>query len=167
MDAGITPGFVVHDVEEAYAVDLKQLRHLLADFHRYDVDGNGWISRDEFEQVLKETIYADEAPPKAAAQLFDFFDADGDGCIVYLEFVQAMTLLSGGRDGTHALDADMGQTGQRADQQTVCVDNIQVLPRGSGYHRGQQLELAEFRELAERHPEVVPAAFMPGSQQSP
>jgi len=174
MSAGVLPSFVVHDVEEAYSVDLKQLRHLLTEFRRYDVDRKGWISRDEFEHVLQATVYGDDEPPQAAAQLFDFFDADGDGCIVYLEFVQAMTLLQRSREGATAHDADhvalaflvytLGQTSRESGHQIVSVSDIKGLPNGNGYYAGQLLSISEFRELARRYPEVVDAAFEPSSR---
>eukprot|EP00403_Amphidinium_massartii_P003497 CAMPEP_0178374632 /NCGR_PEP_ID=MMETSP0689_2-20121128/2476_1 /TAXON_ID=160604 /ORGANISM="Amphidinium massartii, Strain CS-259" /LENGTH=495 /DNA_ID=CAMNT_0019994607 /DNA_START=83 /DNA_END=1567 /DNA_ORIENTATION=+ len=167
ISAGVAPGFVVHDVEEAYSVDQKQLRHLLAEFQRYDTDHNGWISRDEFEKVLQETIYGDDEPPQAAAQIFDFFDADGDGCIQYLEFVQAMTLLNRNASGTGGCSQSgdgvtlafliyaQGEQRTQGLPATVPVSKIKGLPPNSGYYQSQAITISEFREMARKHPEVV------------
>jgi len=62
------------------STEIGQLREI---FQMYDTDGNGHLSRDEFQAALQ----ASQIQAQQANELFDVLDLDGTGQIRYTEFL--------------------------------------------------------------------------------
>ena len=69
---------------------LFQLSLIRKEFHRFDVDGSGYITRDEVLEVLSERTGA-QISEEEAAYIFQDADQNQDGKIDYEEFVILMT----------------------------------------------------------------------------
>ena len=59
-------------------------------FEKYDKDGNGFISREEFKKVVEDKHGA-KLSNKEVGKLLKAADKDGDGQINYEEFLKAFT----------------------------------------------------------------------------
>ncbi|MEV6127189.1 EF-hand domain-containing protein [Streptomyces violaceusniger] len=58
-------------------------------FERYDLDGDGLVTADEFRQVVAE-LEGQEITPAAAQALIDSLDLNGDRQMSFEEFWAAM-----------------------------------------------------------------------------
>ncbi|MER6151845.1 EF-hand domain-containing protein [Streptomyces hirsutus] len=58
-------------------------------FERYDLDGDGLVSADEYRKVVAE-LEGSEITEAEARQLIDSLDANGDGQMSFEEFWAAM-----------------------------------------------------------------------------
>ncbi|CAM5655861.1 MULTISPECIES: EF-hand domain-containing protein [Streptomyces] len=58
-------------------------------FERYDLDGDGLVSADEYRKVVAE-LEGSEITESEARQLIDSLDANGDGQMSFEEFWAAM-----------------------------------------------------------------------------
>lgn len=90
---GVGSDFEVREIVEKYEVSTEQLTKWLHRFHSYDKDGDGCISHQEFEEVIRGEGFS--LSEEAVDNLFAFFDTDQNGTIQYREFVQVVALLSG------------------------------------------------------------------------
>ena len=59
-------------------------------FQKYDIDGNGVITRDEFRRIV-EAKYQAKLMPSQIDALMDKADVNGSGKIDYEEFLKAFT----------------------------------------------------------------------------
>ncbi|EER04253.1 calmodulin, putative, partial [Perkinsus marinus ATCC 50983] len=70
-------------------------------FGRFDIDGNGTISRDELRTILAYSPSTNDDDLDAeVAELLTKFDTDGNGVIDYEEFLAAIDDDEGSRDKT-------------------------------------------------------------------
>lgn len=57
-------------------------------FRAMDDDHNGWVDRDEVRTLPQRTGLAYSVKPQIMEQIIDLMDLDGDGRILYCEFVK-------------------------------------------------------------------------------
>ena len=69
---------------------LIQRSSIRRDFHKYDADGSGYITKDELKLVLKKRSKLDFSESQLQEMLNDA-DLNSDGKINYEEFVVMMT----------------------------------------------------------------------------
>ena len=57
-------------------------------FERFDLNGDGWIDREEMEKVIRKVDAEKTWSDAEISQIFSFVDLNGDGRIHYREFVE-------------------------------------------------------------------------------
>ena len=141
---------------------LAKLRNAVAErwqrvsdvFNRWDEDGSGEISRNEFVKIVA-TLVGEGTTKEEAALLFDFFDADGSGMIEYRELysklrpgatVELDEKLQAGAAGAISLSVGnkyaLRKDGPQTHKSRVLYGGAPMLTLGEGADFAQQLSNA-------------------------
>lgn len=105
----IMTGYMFRNAE--YVLALKSLMNIDGEgasleeyrsaFQRIDVDGSGYLERDEIEKMLQD-VYEGQAPAFEVTTFLEFFDSNNDGRVSWEEFeagFAVVTKMSAGGNG--------------------------------------------------------------------
>merc|ERR1712218_261534 len=158
MRAKVSPSFVVKDVE-GLGASVDDIKRLLAEFKKYDIDGDGRIDREEFHAVVESHILGSAGKEEVVQSMFDFFDTNGDGCMQFREFVQAILIISGAVNDSNRVSCAF-IIYDRDDAGSVNVDDLRTESHPfAEYPRGKRLNFDEFQQLVQNYPHLVDEAF--------
>jgi calmodulin len=73
-------------MNENYVASPEAIETVVEAFKFFDLDNNGWISCEEFKNILMK--YGGEFTEKEVEQIFRESDLDGDGKLQYAEFTE-------------------------------------------------------------------------------
>jgi len=181
LKAGVASDFTFEEVAGDFGLTGQNLEAYLVSFKKYDTDKSGYISADEFEQVMASGNQAMK-DPRIVRRLFDLFNTDGSGQLSYRECIQALTLILDERDleGKYrvcfllANPGDDGLVQKQALERTVAGSWPADAPTTLKQMLADcpdEVSLILFRALAEKHIGLVdaclhmlPEGFRPASR---
>eukprot|EP00727_Mastigamoeba_balamuthi_P010450 m51a1_g6027 putative calmodulin (141) ;mRNA; r:107438-108027 len=79
---------------EMSGAELRELREVFA---RFDTDGDGHITTNDFGTALREHLHVEKSDRDLRAMVADH-DADGDGTIDFVEFLALVKYMKKNRD---------------------------------------------------------------------
>lgn len=174
---GVSSDFESRQMKDLFDMDVESLKVLLKRFKEFDIDGSGFLSREQFEKALGLNFNAEDSSvfskrnTASSDNFFSFFDTEGTGYISYREFVQGLGLLTGTSSKESQvklafliLDVE-GTSRVRVEHLKAALSNV-VSDGSSAGSQGrtaffqalegvESLQFAEFCTVLDEHPTVL------------
>mmetsp|Transcript_44548 Transcript_44548/g.80055 ORF Transcript_44548/g.80055 Transcript_44548/m.80055 type:complete len:681 (+) Transcript_44548:60-2102(+) len=152
-------------IANMYKVPLQEVKHALEDYYELDSDGDGFLSFEEFENVIRKQCSipeGEEVPEHLMLKQWKEIDKDGSNSVDFVEYFQ-WTLRSGWKEDLMVPNSSDRELRQLARDNGVTIVEVEKLKRmfdafdvdGSGFIDQEEFKAVLCQAMGVKDPSEV------------